>query len=103
MRRSLTSWLRKAHTAATRAAAALPPGAVVAGDLADIEALRASLERADLYWVTGPMARVAMDAAQDVPSLRGEDCPTWDGLIVCAEPLPPIETATGRTTCTTTS
>ena len=42
------------------------------------------------------MARVAMDAAQDVPALRGEDCPTWDGLIVCAAPLPPIETATGH-------
>lgn len=42
------------------------------------------------------MARVAMDAAQDVPALRGEDCPTWDGLIVCAAPLPPIETAARR-------
>ena len=43
MRRSLTSWLRKAHAAASRAAAALPPGADVASDLADIEALRSSL------------------------------------------------------------
>ena len=47
---------------------------------------------ADLFWVTAPMTRAAMDAAEDVPSLSVEDDPSRFGLIAFGTPLPPKDT-----------
>ena len=48
---------------------------------------------ADLYWVSGPMARLAMDASQDVPAVHPDDAPAGCGLMVMAEPLPAWDTS----------
>ncbi|WP_201292234.1 hypothetical protein [Actinomyces sp. zg296] len=52
----------------------------------------ADVEAAELFWVTGPMARLAMDASQDVPAILAADAPAAHGLMVFAEPLPPWDT-----------
>ena len=48
---------------------------------------------AALYWVSGPMARLAMDASQDVPAVHPDDAPAGCGLMVMAEPLPAWDTS----------
>lgn len=48
------------------------------------------LERADLFWVTGAMARQAMDAALDVPTFDMGSLLTSNGLMLFADPLPPV-------------
>lgn len=68
-------------------AAALDDGARAAQAGADTAA------SAELYWVSGDMARIAMDAAQDVPALLDIDAPTTKGLIVFAVPLPSWDTS----------
>ena len=55
-------------------------------------AVAATVEAADLYWVAAPMARLAMDASQDIPAINGADAPTQAGLMVMAEPLPAWDT-----------
>lgn len=52
----------------------------------------ATVEAADLYWVAAPMARLAMDASQDIPAINGVDAPAQAGLMVMAEPLPSWDT-----------
>ncbi|ARD42470.1 hypothetical protein [Actinomyces gaoshouyii] len=52
----------------------------------------ATVEAAELYWVAGPMARLAMDASQDVPAILTTDAPAAHGLMVFAEPLPAWDT-----------
>lgn len=56
-------------------------------------AVAATVEAADLYWVAAPMARLAMDASQDVPAINGVDAPAQAGLMVMAEPLPAWDTS----------
>lgn len=55
-------------------------------------AVAATVEAAALYWVAAPMARLAMDASQDVPAINGTDAPAQVGLMVMAEPLPAWDT-----------
>ena len=55
-------------------------------------AVAATVEAADLFWVAAPMARLAMDASQDVPAINGADAPAQAGLMVMAEPLPAWDT-----------
>lgn len=52
-----------------------------------------TVEAASLYWVAAPMARLAMDASQDVPAINGADAPAQAGLMVMAEPLPAWDTS----------
>lgn len=56
-------------------------------------AVAATVEAADLYWVAAPMARLAMDASQDIPAINGADVPAQAGLMVMAEPLPAWDTS----------
>lgn len=56
-------------------------------------AVAATVEAASLYWVAAPMARLAMDASQDVPDINGADAPAQVGLMVMAEPLPAWDTS----------
>ena len=56
-------------------------------------AVAATVEAADLFWVAAPMARLAMDASQDVPAINGVDAPAQAGLMVMAEPLPAWDTS----------
>ena len=56
-------------------------------------AAAATVEAAALYWVAAPMARLAMDASQDVPAINGADAPAQVGLMVMAEPLPAWDTS----------
>ena len=55
-------------------------------------AVAATVEAASLYWVATPMARLAMDASQDIPAINGADAPAQAGLMVMAEPLPAWDT-----------
>ena len=55
-------------------------------------AVAATVEAAALYWVATPMARLAMDASQDIPAINGADAPAQAGLMVMAEPLPAWDT-----------
>lgn len=55
-------------------------------------AVAATVEAASLYWVAAPMARLAMDASQDIPAINGADAPAQAGLMVMAEPLPAWDT-----------
>lgn len=50
-------------------------------------------EAATLFWVAAPMALLAMDASQDVPTINGADAPATTGLMVMAEPLPAWDTS----------
>lgn len=52
----------------------------------------AGVAGADLFWVTEPMARLAMDASQDIPVLTADSAPADDGLLVLEKPLPPWDT-----------
>lgn len=54
--------------------------------------LGGAMRSADLYWVTGRMGRVALDASQDIPALLPEHVPAWRGLIGFEGPLPPYDT-----------
>lgn len=56
-------------------------------------AVAATVETASLYWVAAPMARLAMDASQDIPAINGVDAPAQAGLMVMAEPLPAWDTS----------
>lgn len=56
-------------------------------------AVAATVEAAALYWVAAPMARLAMDASQDIPAINGTDAPAQAGLMVMAEPLPAWDTS----------
>lgn len=67
-------------------AAALADNAAAALDLAS------TVETAALYWVADPMARLAMDASQDVPVITVDQAPATTGLMVMAAPLPAWDT-----------
>lgn len=56
-------------------------------------AVAATVEAAALYWVAAPMARLTMDASQDIPAINGADAPAQAGLMVMAEPLPAWDTS----------
>lgn len=59
----------------------------------ELPRIAATYETAPLYWVTAPMARVALDASQDVPEVSMDrDAPSPAGLLALAEPLPPLPT-----------
>ena len=61
--------------------------------------LAAQLRGSDLYWVTGPMARIALDASLDVPAWDASPAPSRMGLMVFADALPPWDaTAAGGLT-----
>ena len=47
-------------------------------------------EAAPLYWATGDMARLALDASQDVPEFDTHVLPGRSGLVLLADPLPPL-------------
>ena len=71
------------------------PGYAVEFDQASAAtaAVAATVETAALYWVATPMARLAMDASQDIPAINGTDAPAQAGLMVMAEPLPAWDTS----------
>lgn len=48
------------------------------------------LADAELYWVTEPMARLAMDASLDLPAFDLGNAPSRCGVMCFAEPLPPV-------------
>nr|WP_300336711.1 hypothetical protein [Actinomyces sp.] len=50
-----------------------------------------SIRAAELFWVTDPMARAAMDASHDIPHLTHADIPRPIGLIGFEHPLPAWE------------
>lgn len=93
MQRSLVAALEQhaGHTdgLAERARAVDP--SMEAGFRADAEGHRLTAwaaRIADRYWVTDPMARVALDASQDMPGFTGEDMPAPTGLLLVEKPLP---------------
>lgn len=45
-------------------------------------------EVADLFWVSGDMARLALDASQDVPDFDPLQLPVPNGLMLFGDPLP---------------
>lgn len=47
-------------------------------------------EAAPLYWVTGDMARLALDASQDVPDFDVRVLPGRSGMVLLADPLPSL-------------
>lgn len=51
----------------------------------------ASLGGGGLYWVTEPMARLAMDAAADMPGFDYTQAPNRSGMIGFQSPLPPLK------------
>ena len=51
---------------------------------------RERLRRSDLYWVTGPMLELALDASRDIPGVTAQDRPSLDGILGCEVPLPPL-------------
>ena len=56
-------------------------------------AVASTVEAASLFWVAAPMARLTMDASQDVPAMNGADAPAQAGLMVMAEALPAWDTS----------
>ncbi|GEO93727.1 hypothetical protein KFL01_30330 [Kocuria flava] len=49
------------------------------------------LDSGPYYWVTGPMAEVAMDASHDVPEMDPDrDMPSPSGIMGFGAPLPPL-------------
>lgn len=98
MARSLTKECRREAGRLTglagRARAIGQPGYAHDLDEAATVALEtaARAETASLYWVAAPMARLAMDASQDIPVINGTDAPATTGLMVIAEPLPAWDT-----------
>lgn len=52
-----------------------------------------ALHTAELFWITAPMAEVALDASHDMPGFTGEDLPSQSGLILVEKPLPDKDTA----------
>ncbi len=48
-------------------------------------AVAATVETAALYWVAAPMARLAMDASQDVPAINGADAPAQAAREIAAD------------------
>ena len=54
--------------------------------------MRTTLEAAELYWVSGPMLGLAMDASRDCPAMLSVDAPSRAGMILFAEPTPPKDT-----------
>ena len=54
------------------------------------KALASLADSAEMYWVTDAMARIALDASQDIPGSDFADMPAPIGLIVLEKPLPPV-------------
>ena len=54
------------------------------------KALASLADGAEMYWVTDAMARIALDASQDIPGSDFADMPSPTGLIVLEKPLPPV-------------
>lgn len=50
-----------------------------------------ALPTADLYWVTDPMARLALDASHDLPEWDMDAAPTTRGVMAFAGALPSLE------------
>ncbi|GAA2179932.1 hypothetical protein GCM10009785_08730 [Brooklawnia cerclae] len=46
----------------------------------------------DLFWVTGDMGRLALDASLDVPEFDPAEIPVQAGLIVFQDPMPALQT-----------
>lgn len=84
-RRKKVSWGAQAIPSLRRAS-------VETGERAIVDASRDvafALKIADLFWVTEPMTRAAMDASHDNPTLSAVDIPTVAGLMAFEKPLPP--------------
>lgn len=89
----------KADRAITAAVRQLPERAIAGAgrQLAYAQAFEetdrdaAVLEAVPCYWVTAPMATVAMDASLDVPEIDVDrDMPSPSGFIAFEKPLPPL-------------
>ncbi|WP_167149097.1 hypothetical protein [Actinomyces sp. ZJ308] len=99
MARSLAMGGRlEASRLAARAPRARSVGDLVYADALDAAAVKVlesvtTIETASLHWVSASMARLAMDASQDLPAATGQDAPAPSGLMVLAEPLPAWSTA----------
>ena len=48
------------------------------------------LRGSDLYWVTEPMMRLALDASHDMPGVTVQDRPSLHGIMGFTTPLPPL-------------
>ncbi len=57
---------------------------------ASVRQLAGSLDMADLFWVTRPMAQVAMDASHDVPGVDWVDIPSPHGMMLFSDHLPAV-------------
>lgn len=85
------------RAAVTRVGAPVDPAV-----LGQVQHAAAQLRNAELYWVTGPMADLAADAATDMPAYTPSVVmPALSGLLGLAEPLPPVEPSTGPGTVVT--
>lgn len=62
---------------------------------AEFETSAERLRDASLFWVGQDMARVAIDAARDVPALQAHTRPADTGLICFQAPLPAWDTSPG--------
>lgn len=69
--------------------APVPAGRTTA---ADTTAQASALADAELFWVTGDMARLALDASTDVPDWDAGQLIAPRGMMLFAEPLPPLPT-----------
>lgn len=59
-------------------------------EITTLKSLASLTEGAEMYWVTDAMARIALDASQDIPGSDFADIPSPTGLIVLEKPLPPV-------------
>lgn len=68
-----------------------PMTAQIESRIALIAERAAHLRLAELYWVTDPMQRLALDASQDIPGVTSQDRPSLHGLMGFPGPLPELD------------
>lgn len=94
LRRGLAAGIRHDADRQQRLITDSDPAVVPAGFAEGVEAAReqaARLESAELFWVTSDMARVALDAAADIPGVVRDDIPAGAGIMLVSHPLPAID------------
>lgn len=92
MLRSMAAEITRLNGLAAQSASEGVEGRAVrfGGGAAQLAQLRASVDLAELIWVSRDMGRVALDASQDVPEITVAECPAPHGMMLFAEPLPAL-------------
>lgn len=70
----------------------VPMAGALMGHVRTYEEAAESAGGSTLIWVSESMARVVIDASQDVPAIDDADCPEDRAFVVFQSPLPPIDT-----------